>query len=476
MTPVAAETLDRDSTVLHSDDLEDLRQCLRGPLLTEGDDGYADSRRVWNAMIDRRPALIARCSGVADVRAAVDFAREHELLLSVQGGGHNVAGNAVCDGGLMLDLSPMNQVRIDPERRTARVGGGAVMADLDHESQAFGMATTGGIVSTTGVAGITLGGGLGYLSRKHGLVHDNLRSVDVVTADGEVVRASEENNSDLFWGMRGGGGNFGVATSFEFDLHELGPEILSVQLVHPFEAAPDVLRFYREFLADAPNEVQVYAAVLMGSPELGVPEPLHGETLLALGGLYAGDIEDGREAFRPLREFGEPIADLTQPLPYTARQQQLDGLYRKGHRNYWKSDFYDTLSDGFIEALVEHADPLPSPHSTVFWEWMGGAVEEVAPDATAFAHRDAAFTFTVAPKWEEPGRDEELIGWARSFHEAVQPYASAGVYVNYLGQDEGEERISAAYGDRHERLVELKNEWDPDNLFRVNQNIEPVGP
>lgn len=476
MTPVDARTLDRAGTKLSSDQVEQLSRRLRGPLLTEGDDGYDDARRIWNAMIDRRPALIARCTGAADVRAAVNFAREHELLLSVHGGGHNVAGNAVCEGGLMLDLSPMNQVRVDPETRTARVGGGAVMADLDHESQAFGLATTGGIVSTTGVAGITLGGGLGYLSRKHGLVHDNLRSVIVVTADGEVVRASEDENSDLFWGMRGGGGNFGVATSFEFDLHELGPEILSVQLVYPFEAAPGVLRFYREFMTDAPEEVQLYAAVLMGSPELGVPEPLHGETLLALGGMYAGDVEDGRRAFRPLREFGEPIADLTEPLPYTARQQQLDGLYREGHRNYWKSDFYDALSDGFIEVLMEHADPLPSAHSTVFWEWMGGAVEEVAPDATAFAHRDAAFTFTVAPKWEDPGRDEEMVAWARSFHDAVQPFASDGVYVNYLGQDEGEERVEEAYGDRYQRLVELKNEWDPYNLFRMNQNIEPAGP
>lgn len=474
MTTPRTRSRKGEELTLEPDAVEGLADRLRGPLLTPEDPGYEEARTLWNAMIDERPALIARCTGAADVRAAVNFAREHGLLLSVHGGGHNVAGKAVCDGGLMIDLSPMNAVRVDPETRTARVGGGAVMADLDHEAQAFGLATTGGIVSTTGVAGLTLGGGLGYLSRKHGLVHDNLVAADVVTADGRLVHASEEENAELFWGLRGGGGNFGVATSFGFELHELGPEVLNVRLLYPCEAAPEALRFYRDFMAGAPNGVQLYVALVRGTPEFGIPEPLHGKTLLAFRGLYAGDLDEGREAFRPLREFGDPIADVTQPIPYTAHQKQADDLYRGGHRNYWKSDFYDSLSDGFIEAVMEHGDPLPSAYSTVFWEWMGGAIREVPPDATAFAHRDAAFSFTVAPKWEDPGRDEEMIGWARSFHDAVEPYAAEGVYVNYMDQDEGEDRVADAYGDRYERLVALKNEWDPGNLFRVNQNIEPT--
>lgn len=349
------------------------------------------------------------------------------------------------------------------------------MGDFDHETQAFGLATTGGIVSTTGIAGITLGGGLGYLSRKHGLVHDNLRAVDVFTADGELVHASEQENPELFWGLRGGGGNFGVVTSFEFDLHEVGPEILNVRLLYPYEAADDVLRFYREFMADAPNEVQVYAALLQGSSEYGLPKSLHGKTLFAFRGLYTGDLSQGREVFRPLREFGDPIADLTQPISYTAHQKQADDLYRKGHRNYWKANFYDQLSDGLIEAVVDHVDPIPSPYSTVFFEWMGGAVAEPSADATAFTHRDAALSLTVAPKWEDPGRDEEMIEWARSFHAAVEPYSTEGVYVNYMDQDEAD-RVEDAYGDRMERLVALKNEWDPDNVFRMNQNIEPTVP
>lgn len=473
MTPIPAQTLDREPTTLPSDEVEGLGERLRGPLLTEGDDGYEPTRTIWNAMIDKRPALIARCTGAADVRDAVRFAREYDLLISVHGGGHNVAGKAVCDGGLMLDLSPMNHVRVDPEAQTARVAGGAVVADLDHEAEAFGLATPGGIVSTTGIAGITVGGGLGWLSRRHGLVHDNLVSADVVTGEGKLVQASEEKNSDLFWGLRGGGGNFGIATSFEFELHQIGPEILNVRLLYPYEAAADALRAYREFMADAPKEASLYAALLQGSPEYGVPEPLHGETLFAFRGLYTGAPSEGRKVFRPLREFGDPIADLTQPIPYTVHQKQADDLYREGHRNYWKANFYEELSDGLIEAVVDHVDPLPSPYSTVFFEWMGGAIAEPAPDATAFPHRGAAFSLTVAPKWEDPARDEEMIAWARRFHEATAPYAAEGVYVNYLDQDESD-RVSDAYGGTQDRLVELKNRWDPDNLFRMNQNIEPT--
>lgn len=460
------------STDIEGTTVEAFADQLRGNVLRPDKEGYDDARTIWNAMVDKEPALIARCRGAADVIACVDFARDLDLPLAVKGGGHNVAGNALCDDGLVIDLSLMDDVRVDPDAEIARVGGGALWGDVDHETQAFGLATTGGLVSDTGVAGLTLGGGLGYVARSFGLAHDNLRSIDVVTAEGELVRASEEEHPELFWGMRGGGGNFGVATSFEFDLRELGPEVLNVRILYPYEASPDVLRFYGEFMADAPNEVGCYAAFVKGSPEYGLPESLHGKTLLAFRGLYVGDVDEGKEAFEPLRSFGEPIADLTEPVPYTEHQQQADDLYCPGHRNYWKSNFYDEISEGFVEALMAHVDPLPTPYTTVFFEWMGGAIAEADSDATAFPHRERSFTFTVAPKWEDPDRDEALITWAREFHEAMEPYAPGGVYVNYMDADEGD-RVRSAYGVRYDRLVDLKEEWDPDNLFRTNQNILP---
>lgn len=461
------------TTEIEETTVEAFSDQFHGDILQPGDDEYDEARTVWNAMIDKEPAVVARCTGAADVVSAVNFARDLGLPLSVHGGGHNVAGNAVCEDGLMIDLSPMDDVRVDLEGGTVRVGGGAVWGDVDHETQAFGLATVGGIVSTTGVAGLTLGGGLGYLARAYGLAHDNLQSMDIVTADGELVRASEDQHSELFWGMRGGGGNFGIATSFEFGLHEVGPEILNVRLIYPYEAIPETLRFYEEFMRQAPNEVGCYSAILKGGPEFGMPEPLHGETLLAFRGLYAGDISAGKEAFAPLREFGDPIADMTQPLPYVEHQRQADEIYREGDRNYWKSNFYDEISDGFIETLMDHTESLPSPFTTVFFEWMEGAIAEAEPDATAFPHRERAFAFTVAPKWSELGRDDEMISWAREFHEALEPFASDGVYVNYMDDDEAD-RVRMAYGDRYDRLVQLKNEWDPENLFRINQNITPT--
>ncbi|SEP16159.1 FAD/FMN-containing dehydrogenase [Halogranum amylolyticum] len=446
---------------------------IHGEVLQPDDEGYDEARTIWNAMIDKEPAVIARCTGTADVMTAVDFARDLSLRLAVKGGGHNVAGTALCDDGLVIDLSPMDSVRVDPDTQTARVQAGATIGDLDHETQAFGLVTTGGIMSETGIAGLTLGGGLGYLAREYGLAHDNLRSIDVVTADGELVTASAEENPELFWGLRGGAGNFGVVTSFEFELHELGPEILNVRLMYPPDQIPDTLRFYDEFMREAPNEVGCYAAILEGSPEYGLPEELHGVTLLAFRGLYAGDVSEGKEAFRPLREFGDPITDMTQPIPYTDYQQQADDLYCAGHRNYWKSNFYDGISDGFIDTLMEYTESIPSPYSTVFFEWMGGEIAERAEDATAFPHRDKSFAFTVAPKWTDPERDDEHIRWAREFHQSLEPYAADGVYVNYLSGDESE-RVPEAYGERYERLHALKREWDPDNLFQTNQNIKPA--
>jgi FAD/FMN-containing dehydrogenase len=461
------------ATTIEDTTLDAFDDQLHGDVLRRGMEGYDEARSVWNAMIDKYPAAIARCTGAADVIAAVEFARDLDLRLAVHGGGHNVAGKAVCDGGLMIDLSSMNYVRVDPDAQVARVGGGATWGDFDHEAQSFGLATTGGIVSTTGVAGVTLGGGLGYLARTYGLAQDNLRSMDVVTAEGELVEASEAENSELFWGMRGGLGNFGIATSLEFDLHEVGPEVLAGRIIHPYEAAPEFLRLYRDFMRGAPNELQAYAAFVQGNPAMGMPEQLHGETLVGVVVLYSGDVDEGREAIQPLRDFGEPIADMVGPTPYVEHQQSSDELYQEGHRNYWKSHFFDELTDEAIDTIVDYADPLPTPFTTVFFEWMGGAIARADPDATAFPHRDATVSFTVAPKWTDPADDEEMIEWAREFFEVTAPYTSDDVYVNYLSEDE-QNRAKAAYGDHYERLTALKNEWDPKNLFSVNQNITPT--
>ncbi|WP_226483275.1 FAD-binding oxidoreductase [Natrinema amylolyticum] len=457
---------------LESTTVQTFREQLHGEVLQPDDEGYDEARSVWNAMIDKEPALIACCTGASDVIAAVNFARDLDLELAVHGGGHNVAGKAVCDGGLMIDLSPMDSVRVDPDARTARVGGGATWADFDHEAQAFGLATTGGIVSSTGVAGVTLGGGLGYLSRTYGLAHDNLSSMDVVTADGELVQASPEANADLFWGMRGGLGNFGITTSFEFDLHEVGPEVLAGRIIHPYEAAPAFLRRYRDFMHNAPDDMQAYAAFIQGNPAMGMPEQLHGETLVGAVVLYSGDIDEGREVIQPLRDFGEPVADMVGPTPYVQHQQSSDELYQEGHRNYWKSHFFDELTDEAIDTIVKHVDPLPTPFTTVFFEWMGGAIARRDSDATAFPHRNATVSFTVAPKWTDPAADEEMIEWAREFFNATARFATDDVYVNYLSWDE-QERAKSAYGDHYERLIKLKRKYDPDNLFRVNQNLDP---
>ena len=454
-------------------EVEAVQENIRGKLIEPDNPEYDEARTIWNAMIDRHPGLVAQCTGVVDVITAVNFARDRDLLVAVKGGGHNVAGNAVCDDGLVIDLSAMNGVRVDPEAMTVRVSGGATMGDLDHETQAFGLATTGGIVSTTGVAGLTLGGGLGRLDREFGLTIDNLLSADVVTADGELVRASDDEHPDLFWGLRGGGGNFGIVTSLEFQLHDVGPDVLAGRVIHPIEAATDVLHFYSEFMADAPDEVQCSAIFSQVPPFPEFPEQLHGQTVLILVPFCSSASDEAEKLLKPVRTFGDPIADTVRPQPYTMFQQSADELFQDGHRNYWKSHFMNDLSGAAIDSIVEHATPIPTPFTTVFFEWMGGTIRRIDPAATAFPHRDAAFSFTVAPKWTDLGRDDELITWAREFHEAIDPHAADGVYVNYLDNDE-ESRVQTAYGERYERLVDLKNEWDPENLFRMNQNIKPT--
>ncbi|QCJ47175.1 FAD-binding oxidoreductase [Haloprofundus sp. MHR1] len=452
---------------------ETLEQSVHGEVLRPGDDGYDEARSVWNAMVDRKPAVVVRPSGAADVVTAVGFARDHGLDLAVKGGGHNVAGSAVCDDGLVIDLSSMSSVRVDPASRTARVGPGATMADLDHETQAFGFATPGGVISTTGVAGVTLGGGMGWLSRKYGLSVDNLRSVDLVTADGELVRASDDENPDLFWAVRGGSGNFGVVTSFEFELHEVGPEVLFGPVVYAYDDAPDVLAHYNRFAADAPRECSVWVNSAAAPPLEFLPEDVHGTTVLILLAFYAGDLDAGEAALEPLREYGDPIADVVAPMPYAAAQRTFDDLYAPGARNYWKAANFTDLTDRTIHTMVEYAGRFPTPQSEILIHQVGGAVNDVASEATAYPHRDAEFVVNVAARWEEPSRDDECVAWVRECHDALAEEATDGTYVNFEGDSEGRERN--AYGGNYDRLVEAKTEYDPGNVFRSTQNVKPAG-
>ena len=461
-------------TTLENTAIETFAEDLRGPVLTANDGTYDDAREIWNGMIDKRPAIIARCSGAADVIDAVTFARNHELLTAVKAGGHNAAGNAICEGGLVIDLSPMNAVHVDPHARTARVEPGVTLREFDHETQTFGLATPTGQVSMTGISGLTLGGGWGWISRKYGMTIDNLRSVDIVTADGELRHASEEEHEDLFWGIRGGGGNFGVVTSLEFDLHEVGPEVLGGLIVYPFEEAARLLKFHRDFTTDAPDELCCYAAIIGAPPAPFLPEDVHGNAVLVFALCYSGAVEEGKEAVRPLRTVGEPIADLVEPMPFTAVQQLFDADYEAGARNYWKTQLVDPLPDDAIETVVERAHPLPTPDTKIILEHLGGAIARVDPDATAFRHRDAAFSFNVFPRWTDPDQDEACISWAQDFISAMAPFATDGVGVNFLS-NEGPDRVKAAYGPNYDRLAEIKAEYDPNNFFRMNQNIEPAG-
>ena len=439
---------------------------LRGRLLQPGDDGYDAARTVWNAMVDRRPALIARCAGAADVVAAVRFAREHELLVSVRGGGHNVAGNAVCDDGLMIDLSAMKGIRVDPSARTARAEPGVLWGEFDRETQAFGLATVGGVVGTTGIAGLTLGGGMGYLTGKYGLTCDNLLAADVVTADGRLLRACAGENADLFWALRGAGHNFGVVTSFEYRLHPVGPTILGGMVLHPFDRAREVLRFYREFAAAQPDELTTYAGILTG------PD---GALVVALVPCYAGDLGAGERALAPLRAFGAPLADMVTPMPYVAQQSLMTEAFPYGRQNYWKSSTLREITDEAIEVIVDFAARIPSPFSAIVFEHRHGAYARVAPAETAFGLREAPYSLGLLSSWVEPAASDDNVAWTRAFYEAMRPHVSLGAYVNDLDRDEGEERVRAAYGDNYGPLAALKATYDPTNLFRMNQNIAPAG-
>jgi FAD/FMN-containing dehydrogenase len=466
MADVRIVTTTDAETAIEAAAVDALKASLRGELLRAGDDGYDEARKVWNGMIDKRPGLIARCAGVADVISAVDFARTHQLLVSVRGGGHNIPGNAVCDGGLMIDLACMRSVRVDPVRHTARAEGGVIWGEFDRETQAFGLATTGGSVSDTGIAGLTLGGGLGWLAGKHGLTCDNLLSADVVTADGKLLIASTSEHADLFWGLRGGGGNFGIVTSFEYQLHPVGP-VLAGMLLHPFAKAKEALAFYRDFAKAIPDEVNTMGG-LLSSPD--------GDLMAVIAVCYNGSLKAGERALRPLREFGPPVADQIRPMAYREVQTQLDAATVRGRRYYIKSSFMRSISDDAIDTLIDRFANVPSPHTLVFFQQLGNAVNRISAQETAFSHRDALCEWGCLSSWADPAADGTNIRWTRELAEAMQPFSSGGAYITQMGveAEEGADRIKAAYGPNYERLAALKNKYDPTNLFRHNQNIKPA--
>jgi FAD/FMN-containing dehydrogenase len=447
---------------------------FHGELIRRGDDGYDDARAVFNAMIDRHPALIARCTGVADVVAAVNFARENDVVVAVRGGGHSVPGYAVCEGGIVIDLSPMKGIRVDPEARTARAQAGATWGEFDRETQQFGLAITGGRVTHTGIAGLTLGSGSGWLERKLGLTFDNLISADVVTADGEFLKASESENEDLFWGLRGGGGNFGIVPSFEYRLHPVGPIVLGGMLLHPFSKAGELLRFWRDYLEEAPDELGGAAAFMTAPPAPFVPEHMKGKLAAGLIVFYAGSPEEGEEWVRPLKEFGPPEVDLVEPMPYTVVQTLLDPANPPGRNNYWKAEHLDELSDEAIDTMVVHAAKIGSPFTILVILPMGGAISDVEEDETAIGGRDAACGVHAISMWENPAESETHIAWAREFMQAMEPFAIPGISLNFTS-DQTEDKVKASFGsEKYERLVALKNKYDPTNLFRLNQNIKPT--
>jgi FAD/FMN-containing dehydrogenase len=451
--------------------IDDLKSTIRGQLLQSGDASFEQARSIWNAMIDRHPAMILRCAGAADVRRGVAFARDNGLPLAIRGGGHNIGGSALCDDGLVLDLSSMKSVRIDPAAQRAYVEPGATLHDFDHEAQAFGLATPLGINSTTGVAGLTLGGGFGWLSRKYGMTVDNLLSADIVTADGELLHVSADSHEDLFWAIRGGGGNFGVVTLFEFQLHPVGPLVYGGLVVLPIEQAKDALIKYRA--DERPDELAVWAVARLAPPLPFLPPEVHGKAVLIFAMCYCGPLENGPSVVEPVRGYGTALGEHLGPMPYVAWQQAFDPLLTPGARNYWKSHNLAGIDDGLIDALLQAIGNLPSPQCEIFFGQIGAQTQRVPVAATAYSSRDTQYAMNVHGRWDDAGDDERCVAWSRAFFDAAAPFALGSVYVNFMTQEEGG-RVADAYGPNYERLVAIKSRYDPHNLFRCNQNIRPA--
>ncbi len=462
-----------DSVERHQKAASDLKSRVRGVVLEPGNPAYDESRSLWNAMIDRRPAVIVRCLGTADVIAGVRAAREFDLPLTIKGGGHNIAGLAVCDGGLMLDMSLMRGVRVDLASKVAHAQAGCLLGDVDRETQLHGLAAVLGFVSNTGCAGLTLGGGFGYLSRRFGWTSDNVASIDLVTADGRAIRASEREHSDLFWGLRGGGGNFGVATSFEYALHPVGPDIIGGAIAWRGEDAGRVLEMYRTLAAEAPPELTCVAGLRLAPPAPWLAPDVHGKPIVALFICYSGSLSDGEKLLAPIKAFGAPVGDVVQKRPYVAQQALLDATQPKGRRYYWKSEYLRGFEPGLFTQAIEHAGRIVSPHSAILIFPLGGAIGRLPEDHSAVGNRDAVAVLNIGGSWERADDDSKNIDWARGAWRDLRQYSTGGTYVNFLTEDDGDERTRAAYRTNYTRLAEVKAAWDPSNLLRTNKNILP---
>ena len=471
MASVQVKTKSECGVLPEENIISQFKQSLRGELIRPGDEDYDSERKVYNAMIDRRPGLIARCADVADVITAVNFGRENNLLVSVRGGGHNAGGLGVCDDGLVIDLSRIRYTRVAPAARTVRVGGGCTWADVDHATHAFGLAVPTGTISSTGVGGLALGGGVGHLTRKCGLTIDNILEVDMVLADGSFVTASEHQNEDIFWAIRGGGGNFGIVTSFLFRAHPVHTDYAGPMLWE-LEDAAEVMKWYREYITTAPEDVGGFFAFLNVPPAPLFPEHLHGKTMCGVVWCYAGDLNKAEKVFKPVRSFKKPALDLVGPMPHIALQTAFDALYPPGHQWYWKADFINELSDEAVDLHIKYGSALPSPQSTTHFYPINGAAHRVGNSDTPWAYRDATWAQVIVGVDPDPANNDRLINWARDYWEAVHPYSAGGAYINFI-MEEGEDRIKATYRDNYERLAKIKGKYDPTNFFHVNQNIKP---
>ena len=473
MDSVSIATRDGGTTELSGDSLQELASGLGGSLVTRSSANYEDVRAVWNAMIETRPALIARCASAADVQRCVRFASANNLLFSIRGAGHNIAGSALVEDGFTIDLSQMRDVEVDPVSATAIVQPGATLGDVDAATAEHGLALPVGINSTTGIAGLTLGGGFGWLSRKHGLTIDSLLSADVITASGDKVTASETENEDLFWGLRGGGGNFGVVTSFTFGLYEVGPELLCGLVVHPFSDAPDLMRYYRDFTSNCSDDMTLWMVLRDAPPLPFLPEEVHGTRVVVFAFVYAGDPAEGERLLAPLRSHGSPHGEHVGVIPFAGFQQAFDPLLTPGARNYWKSHNFASLEDGVLAEVLSAVETLPTPQTEIFIAQVGGAAARLPIDSSAYPHRDAAYVLNVHTRWEDASDDRLCIDWARAFFDATAPYSTGGVYMNFVSEATDAARVQAAYGSSYPRLQELKAKYDPDNAFRTNLNVRP---
>ena len=471
---MTAKSVDGKDIDLSQEAFNGLKARLRGPVLTSGDAGYEDARTVWNSMIDRRPAMVARCVGAADVIECVRFAREHNLLLCIKGGGHNIAGLAVADGALMLDMSLMRGVWVDPQRRIAHAQAGCLLGDVDRETQLHGLASVLGFISLTGIAGLTLGGGIGYLTRRWGWTADNVTSMDLITADGQLIRASDDENADLFWGLRGGGGNFGIVTSIDYVLHPVGPEIVGGVVAWPASEAPRVLDLYRTLASQAPPEMTLVALMRPAPAAPWLPKEIHGTPIVALLACHTGDVSEGEKAVAPIKSFGKPIGDIMIRRPYVQMQSLLDATQPKGRRYYWKSEYLPGIEPELLEQFIEHAGRIRSPYSAVVLFQMDGALNRLDQGHSAVGNRDARYLLNITGAWDKPDDDAANIEWTRNAWNDMKRFSTGGTYINFLTEDEGVERTEAALGGALQQLSQIKAQWDPENLFRTNRNIQPV--